>query len=199
MECLVTKLKGTVDDATLVRLGETKFEFEKGVTKTLSITPISGTTLSVRIVGDGYFTNSSYSSNNGTELSISERTRLYLSSEVEAIALGDKSNVLKLWITQNEAHLKSGFGALSYLTKMDEIEFHGIGDISDCKTPFNNIYSYIGTMDVNVAYFGKDSKATFASLAKVFPNLTSLMANGTFGSFEGSFAGMSDKITRFIM
>lgn len=67
-KCLITKLNGTVDNASLPYLGEIRIQVQS-VDKPTADTQVIGIHLDkaakAKIVGDGYFTNSTLSSNDG--------------------------------------------------------------------------------------------------------------------------------------
>lgn len=137
-KCLVTKLKGSVADSDLVTLGELRFSFAKGSGNSMILQ--SGSSTKVGIIGDGYFTDSSYTENKGTTATIdTNRTTLYLSSNVEKVAIYGKydltyiscSGVSSLELndlkyTKNlgtlvTANLKGNLSDLENLTELTEI------------------------------------------------------------------------------
>ena len=93
-KCLVTKLNGTVNNSSILRLGEMRFKVSK------VDAPTEGTQLlglfvnapsKVEIIGDGYFTDKTLQENKGKSLSIDSTTNgIFVSStsDVEVALLG---------------------------------------------------------------------------------------------------------------
>ena len=93
-KCLVTKLNGTVNNSSILRLGEMRFKINK------VDAPSEGTQLlglfvdkpsKVEIIGDGYFTDKTLQENKGKSLSIDSTTNgIFVSStsNVEVALLG---------------------------------------------------------------------------------------------------------------
>ena len=93
-KCLVTKLNGTVNNSSILRLGEMRFKINK------VDVPTEGTQLlglfvntpsKVEIIGDGYFTDKNLQENKGKSLSIDSTTNgIFVSStsDVEVALLG---------------------------------------------------------------------------------------------------------------
>jgi hypothetical protein len=93
-KCLVTKLNGTVNNNSILRLGEMRFKINK------VDVPTEGTQLlglfvntpsKVEIIGDGYFTDKNLQENKGKSLSIDSTTNgIFVSStsDVEVALLG---------------------------------------------------------------------------------------------------------------
>lgn len=93
-KCLVTKLNGTVNNSSILRLGEMRFKVGK------VDAPTEGTQLlslfvnapsKVEIIGDGYFTDKTLQENKGKSLSIDSTTNgIFVSStsDVEVALLG---------------------------------------------------------------------------------------------------------------
>lgn len=73
MECLITKLKGVVDDSSLLKLGELRIKKTKvsewnGRTQSFVIS--ASENMDISIVGDGYFTDETGAENKGKTLSV---------------------------------------------------------------------------------------------------------------------------------
>ena len=95
MDCLVTKLKGAVDDSSLIRIGELRIKFNKVQTptqKTQGFTFKFNKNAKLEIIGDGYFTDSDLSANKGKTLEIpaGTTTNVYVSNGDFDIAVLDK-------------------------------------------------------------------------------------------------------------
>ena len=93
-KCLVTKLNGTVNNSSILRLGEMRFKINKVDVPTEG-TQVLGlfvnTPSKVEIIGDGYFTDKNLQENKGKSLSIDSTTNgIFVSStsDVEVALLG---------------------------------------------------------------------------------------------------------------
>lgn len=74
MDCLVTKLKGTVDDTSLLKMGEMRLKksmVSSWNDKVQSFVISFNEPVTLSIIGDGYFTDKEGSTNKGKNLSIS--------------------------------------------------------------------------------------------------------------------------------
>ena len=107
MECLITKLKGNVDDNSLSRLGELRIKVNKvetPVSKTQGFTFIFNKDAKIEIVGNGYFTNQSLTANTGKTMQITanKATSVYVSNGDFDIALLDKYSLVHLSFNPDE-------------------------------------------------------------------------------------------------
>ena len=109
MKCLVTKLKGTVNNNTLTKVGELRIKFSKvqtasASTQYLNISVKSNQTIS--IVGEGYFTDSALSQNKGKTISISgANNTVYVSNTGCEVSVPDKYNITDLSFGNNDARI----------------------------------------------------------------------------------------------
>lgn len=74
MECLVTKLKGTVDDTSLLKMGEMRLKKSRVSSwndRAQSFVIAFNEPVTLSIIGDGYFTDKEGTANKGKDLSIS--------------------------------------------------------------------------------------------------------------------------------
>lgn len=134
MDCLVTKLKGIVNDDSLYGLGEIRIsksyadEFTQ-IGQSFRIAFIKDAT--IRIIGDGYFTDSTGSSNNGKTIECTANTAVnfYVSNGNFEIALSDKYSIVYLGLSKaDEAtgsynynktkNIVGNLDALKYCTNM---------------------------------------------------------------------------------
>ena len=94
MKCLVTKLNGVVSNPEIMRLGETRICFDKvdspsGATQGFMFGFSKPVTL--EIIGDGYFTNSSLTENKGKTLTLNGSYQMVgVSNNTVAIEVVDK-------------------------------------------------------------------------------------------------------------
>lgn len=102
MDCLVTKLKGSVNDDTLLKLGEFRIKFDMstdvvsdgththGYITTNSVHGTSGFTVSV--IGNGYI-GTSDSDVTSKSINVEDYTSIYISDDVEELSLSNKYNI----------------------------------------------------------------------------------------------------------
>lgn len=150
MNCLVTKLKGAVNDSSLLKMGELRltkraapewdypsqyyrFRFSKEETLT--------------IIGDGYFTDKNGTENKGTSLKINSNTEtdVYVSNSNLEISVPDKYSLMNLYLFSEEfptpkynytKDIVGGLGALSYCKSLLilQISYTSVkGDLSELR------------------------------------------------------------------
>lgn len=102
MDCLVTKLKGSVNDDSLLKLGEfrMKFDMTSDVSPkdsnthghiTVSQTPDSGE-YTVSVIGNGYI-GTSDSNVTSKSINVTSSTSIYLTDDVEELSFSNKYNI----------------------------------------------------------------------------------------------------------
>lgn len=142
-KCLVTKLNGTVDNASLPYLGGIRIQVQP-VDNPTADTQVIGIHLDkaakAKIVGDGYFTNNTLSSNDGkTKELISGRNNLYVSNGNFYVCILGKYDLTTIRFRRIDTMSypsKKGFNIeeLSYSKKIQVIEMsmspNVIGDVS---------------------------------------------------------------------
>lgn len=145
MECLVTKLKGIVNDDSLITLDEFRLIFDKATDilkdsshtngyVTLAVTePIT-----IKVVGTGYIGLEDGSvSQTSLSFSNSNDTNVYLSDDVEAISISNKQALKTLRVHNTRDLDNFDVGKLMFLKNLNDIEIWSdnmYGDIT-------NIYS----------------------------------------------------------
>ena len=141
-KCLITKLNGTVDNDSILRIGEMKFSINKidsptKDTQYLSIT--SQKDIKLKIIGDGYFTDESLSVNNGKTKAISANTQTvcYLSNNNFELVIPEKYslNVINDMET-NAGNKVFKLEDFKFLKNISMISLHNekiTGDISSLK------------------------------------------------------------------
>lgn len=186
MDCLVTRLKGSVSDDSLPYLGEVFIEYETGI-KSIRLNPIAGETVPVRIIGDGNFTNSTGGTNLGKEIilnNIEGGNLLYLSDSVTKIGIRNRDKLLSINMTEK---VLSPLSVLSYMTGLTYVYFHGYGDANAIKGSLPNV-SYNWS-------FGDKTMMNTETLVRVFPNLGGLVTNGRVGYIDGALSYITNKYT----
>lgn len=132
MDCLVTKLKGSVNDADLLKLGELRLDFRNDsgwaqVQKGFSIKTKKECTIT--IIGTGYFTDSSYSNNYGKSIIINANTYtdVYVNGNTDGfISISDKYELLEINLNKgdnktNKVNFYGGLSALEYCNKLERL------------------------------------------------------------------------------
>lgn len=193
MDCLVTKLKGTVNDEELLKIDE--FKIEKTVnsdwdnfSQTLLIKS-SNSDIHLRIIGDGYFTNQAGTENNGKTYTISptgNNETFYVSNGNFIIAVDNKYNItrLNLYTGGNEyphsKNLVGGLEALRYMTSIRQLEVSGsslYGDVEALSGLTNLVKVELGSTDVygDISVFSGKALTTLLLMdSKVSGNLSSI-------------------------
>lgn len=102
MDCLVTKLKGTVSDENIAKLGEYVVQISAGGIVEFKVYSTLNT-VNLRIVGNGYFTNSDGLQNLGKNKTIeaSQDDVLYLSAGNYDIYISDKYSLDTLQVNMS--------------------------------------------------------------------------------------------------
>jgi hypothetical protein len=141
-KCLITKLNGTVDNDSILCIGEMKFSINKidsptKNTQYLSITSAKDITL--KIIGDGYFTDENLSANNGKTKAISanDKAVFYLSNNNLELVIPEKYSLNEIsdieTIAGNKVFKLEDF---KFLKNISTISLHNekiTGDIASLK------------------------------------------------------------------
>lgn len=135
-KCLITKLKGSVDNNSLLKLGEMRIKVSEDTSNTPSrhkivLTFYEDAVLS--IIGNGYFTNDSLSANNGKSISVKAyvQTELYVSNGNFEISIPNKYALTYFRIYAS--NISVDIEDLKYSTELTSIilsETPSYGDIS---------------------------------------------------------------------
>lgn len=97
--CLITKLKGVVDNDNLLKVGELSikiFSEDAPAANNRTMSVVAAKNLVIKIVGDGYFTDSTLITNKGKELSVKANvlTKFIYSNGDYNIVIGDKYSLV---------------------------------------------------------------------------------------------------------
>lgn len=103
MDCLVTKLKGTVNDSDLMKLGELRIKFDmsteassRGEKTHMNFYFLPTKVETVSVIGNGYIgTSDEEVSQKTIAVSADDATTIYLSDDVEEISISDKYAIKK--------------------------------------------------------------------------------------------------------
>nr|DAL37138.1 MAG TPA_asm: hypothetical protein [Caudoviricetes sp.] len=207
-KCLVTKLNGTVNNNSILRLGEMRFKINK------VDVPTEGTQLlglfvntpsKVEIIGDGYFTDKNLQENKGKSLSIDSTTNgIFVSStsDVEVALLG-KYAITRINAYYNNqpngtVYAKNKFfdiDDLKYSTALITLNLPSAqvsGDIANLKNltalTTLNLYGEYTSLTGNIDELSALSKCTEMSFkySKLTGDLASLPSVCRFASFQNN-------------
>ncbi len=191
-ECLVTTLKESVSDTSLLKLGQIRIHYDstKGSSHNIEFSAGSGGLL-IEIVGNGYFTDSTFTQNLGTTTSIQPNwvgILVYLSDGEYDIVITNKYNIGYRMI------MISG----CFTFDLDELAY--------TNRPFNNLTLYNSNLTGNIhsliersgsslAYIQFANTAvegTTSDLAQ-FTNVEQLHINGA-KNIKGNISAMAGSI-----
>lgn len=169
-KCLVTKLSGVVDNNSLLKVGEIRFMVKDVSTPTNETQKLDitfSTNSSLKIIGDGYFTDSTLNQNLGKSKDVQAGTNtIYVSNgsftliaenkyKIESISMGSAYSVsiddLK-WsnlynITANYTNTEGSISSLKDITRLQSIDLSYtkvVGDIANLSKLTNaKILSFI--------------------------------------------------------
>ena len=146
-KCLVTKLNGTVDNDSLMHIGEFRIKLGKvsNPTKDSQLIKIGVTSdTELRIVGDGYFTDSTLTQNKGKKITISRNdeapNEVYVSNGDIELAIMNKYNLFEITMPNSIYNGDRAYDldALKYSTQLRRIDtnkskvFGNLNSLSNC-------------------------------------------------------------------
>lgn len=193
-KCLVTKLKGSSNNTELLKIGEMRIKFSKSPSTTSGkgFSLKFKETVTINILGEGYFTDSAYSENKGNTLVCNKDTltKVYVSNHDMEISIPNKYALTSLYSNDkfgaNSSKVMSAYldlDSLKYSKGMDFLVvdgFHVTGNIDSLKELSSLMY-----LNLN------NSEATGNSNAlKNLVKLTYLSLNNT--NFEGNIDAFKD-------
>ena len=142
MDCLITKLKGTVNDDTLMKLGELRIKSSFSSITSLEFTFKERVTLSLPESNNTYFTDSSGDANYGKALkyNANENKKCYIKGGNTTLSIDDKYSIILLSLDVKDDSKKSiinGLNELKYSNSLEKIyltKSDTEGDLSEiCK------------------------------------------------------------------
>lgn len=166
-KCLVTKLNGTVDNDSLMRIGEFRIKMKKvsAPTKDSQLIKIGVTSdTELRIVGDGYFTDSTLTQNKGKKITISRNdevsNEVYVSNGDIELAVMNKYNLVEISMPKSQYNKDRAFDldALKYSTHLKSLDarnskvFGNLNSLSNC-TRFSSIVLADTLVTGNISVF----------------------------------------------
>lgn len=186
--CLVTKLKGTVLNSNLLRIGEMricvhKIDNPNGETQRINLNFTEDVKL--EIIGDGYFTNATLVSNLGKSLTAKANTEslVYVSNGDFEIAILNKYALTKINTRTNKKTAIKDIADLKYSSSLNHLAINSVenvGYFSDIK-PLTSLY-YLALSNANI----KGSLSDLESLT----NLGYIIVGDTSNKLTGNVSSL---------
>lgn len=187
--CLVTKLKGTVQNSNLLRLGEMKLcvhRIDNPSSETQRINLNFTEDVKLEIIGDGYFTNNTLVSNLGKSLiaKANVETLVYVSNGDFEIAILNKYALTKINTRTNKKTAIKDISDLKYSSGLNHLatnSVENVGYFSDIKS-LTNLY-YLAISNANITGSLNDLKSLTNLIYLIIGN-TSNKITGNVSSFK---------------
>ena len=186
--CLVTKLKGTVQNSNLLRVGELricvhKIDNPNGETQRINLNFTEDVKL--EIIGDGYFTNATLVSNLGKSLTAKANieTLAYVSNGDFEIAILNKYALTKINTRTNKKTAIKDIADLKYSSSLNHLAINSVenvGYLSDIKS-LTSLY-YLAVSNANI----KGSLSDLESLT----NLGYIIVGDTSNKLTGNVSSL---------
>lgn len=154
--CLVTKLKGTVQNSDLLRVGELRIcvhKIDNPSSETQRINLNFTEDVKLEIIGDGYFTDKTLVSNLGKTLTAKANveTLVYVSNGEFEIAILNKYALTKINTRTNKKTAIKDIADLKYSSSLNYLAINSVenvGSFSDIKSLAT--LSYLAISDANI-------------------------------------------------
>lgn len=190
-KCLVTKLKGSVSNTNLLRIGEMRIHFSKvsnptDGTQGFGIGVIDKPVI-LEIIGDGYFTDKNLSENKGKRITLNGGTSgVWLSNNDVDIAVLDKYSLSSLQVyypsQSSEVHGENKGLQLDSLKYSNSISFLALantqtsGDIESIKGLTSLTYLNLANTKIsgNIESIKNLTSLTYLSLTNVIGDINNL-------------------------
>jgi hypothetical protein len=155
--CLVTKLKGTVQNSDLLRVGELRIcvhKIDNPSSETQRINLNFTEDVKLEIIGDGYFTNATLVSNLGKSLTAKANTEslVYVSNGDFEIAILNKYALTKINTRTNKKTAIKDIADLKYSSSINYIAVNSVENVSyfsDLKSLKTLTYLSISNANIN--------------------------------------------------
>lgn len=188
--CLVTKLKGTVQNSNLLRVGEMRIcvhRIDNPSSETQRINLNFTEDVKLEIIGDGYFTNNTLVSNLGKSLiaKANVETLVYFSNGDFEIAILNKYALTKINTRTNKKIAIKDIADLKYSSSLSHLatnSVENVGYFSDIKSLTN--LSYLSVSNANISGNLSDLKS--------LTNLTYLIIGNTSNKTTGNVSSLKD-------
>lgn len=186
--CLVTKLKGTVQNSDLLRVGELRIcvhKIDNPSSETQRINLNFTEDVKLEIIGDGYFTNATLVSNLGKSLTAKANTEslVYVSNGDFEIAILNKYALTKINTRTNKKTAIKDIADFKYSSSLNHLAINSvenIGYFSDIK-PLTSLY-YLAVSNANI----KGSLSDLESLT----NLGYIIVGDTSNKLTGNVSSL---------
>lgn len=138
-KCLVTKLNGSVNNNAILKLGEMRFKVTSAANPTSTsqlVTFNFNKTCEVKIIGDGYITDSNLSANKGKSIVIPANTStdVYFSNGDYEVSIADKYSVVVFKSSSSNATIDiEDFKYSDKLGTLMSLSKESFGDVSCLK------------------------------------------------------------------
>lgn len=155
--CLVTKLKGTVQNSDLLRVGELRIcvhKIDNPSSETQRINMNFTEDVKLEIIGDGYFTNNTLVSNLGKSLTVKANTEslVYVSNGDFEIAILNKYALNKINTRTNKKTAIKDIADLKYSSSLNYLAINSVenvGYFSDIKSLTTLGYLSVSNANIN--------------------------------------------------
>lgn len=212
-KCLVTKLNGTVDNDSLMRIGEFRIKIGKvsNPTKDSQLVKIGVTSdTELRIVGDGYFTDSTLAQNKGKKITISRNDEVsndvYVSNGDIELAVMNKYNLTEISMSKHNTNRAFNLDELKYSTHLKSIDcndtkvYGDLKSLSECSN-FKSIAlsSSLVTGDIsalagkNIGVVSLDSTAVVGDISNLKNSSNLSMLHVSNSAISGDISVLSNK------
>ena len=171
-----TMLSNVINNDNLLKLGELKFDvtplvYTTGRYNTMTVTA-SGGDVVINTHGDGYFTDSAFSANNGTTYTVlsGQTATLYFSNGTYSVHITNKYAISQLILgtSESESHYENWttetyqLRGMTGLTILRMSNMNLLGDVYNLKSNVN-----INTLDLSYTEVEGDSIALVASFSNI--------------------------------
>ncbi len=176
MDCLVTKLKGTVDDTSLLKMGEMRLKksmVSSWNDKVQSFVIAFNEPVTLSIIGDGYFTDKEGTANKGKDLSISagSSVSVYVSNGDFEISIPNKYAISRF-------NFNSGEGDDTLDAEMNKSKSFDVASLN-----YSNDLAYLSL--VNTGAYGDARGWNFPMLENAYlGNLDIVLNTKAIGTFK---------------
>lgn len=193
-KCLVTKLKGSSNNTELLKIGEMRIKLAKSPSTTSGkcFTLKFKETVTINILGEGYFTDSAYSENKGNTLVCNKNipVKVYVSNHDMEISIPNKYALTSFF--SNDNNEANSNGVISAYLDLDSLKYskgveyivadgiHTTGNIDSLKELSSLVYLNLGNSEAtgNINALKNLVKLSYLSL-----NNTNL--EGNIDAFKG--------------
>lgn len=216
-KCLITKLAGSVDNNSLLKIGELRIKVSKidnPSEKTQGFNLIFKEKVTATILGDGYFTDKTLSENNGKTMEISAQTskNIFVSNGDYEISIDSKYSLRTLKIKSDSVSGVYSSDVKNRSLNLDDLKFCNITEELDIFSP--NVHGNLSSLTnmSNLSFVNIQSNNIYGDYSSLeglkklaFPlftgnnmkgNTSSIskldgLVNGTFQNLEGDISKLS--------